>query len=78
MECGVELARTVSARRWQDKERLCGGSALCVLTQSPESPEGSGANPKKPKGAATLSAAPHWITPGKNYLQGKGNLERTG
>jgi hypothetical protein len=25
---------------------------------------------KKPKGAATLSAAPHWITPGKNYLQG--------
>jgi hypothetical protein len=29
---------------------------------------------KKPKGAATLSAAPHWITPGKNYLQGETNL----
>jgi len=44
----------------------------------PGEPGGCGANPKKPKGAATLSAAPHWITPGKNYLQGKGNLERTG
>ena len=31
---------------------------------------------KKPKGAATLSAAPHWITPGKNYLQGEANLGR--
>jgi hypothetical protein len=26
------------------------------------------------KGAATLSAAPHWITPGKNYLQGEATL----
>ena len=26
------------------------------------------------KGAVTLSTAPHWITPGKNYLQGEDRL----
>ncbi len=30
---------------------------------------------EKTKGAATLSTAPHWITPGKNYLQGGQTLE---